>query len=81
VETEIKERITVVSLFENGQMKPLLFSWRKKIYRVLRVVFSHSRPIGKDNVFYFSIETKGGEFEISFNREKSWWEITKIFNS
>ncbi len=79
METEIGEKIKVVSLFENGGMKPIIFSWRKRIYKILRVVFSYSKSIGKDHFFYFSIETEGGEFEISFNREKSWWEIEKVF--
>jgi len=79
VETEIKEKIQVVSLFENGQIKPILFSWHKRIYKVLRVAFSYSKSIGKDKIFYFSVECGGGMFELSFNREKFWWSIEKVF--
>jgi len=79
VETEIKEKIRVVSLFENGQIKPILFSWRKRIYKVLRVAFSYSKSIGKDKIFYFSVECGGGMFELSFNQEKFSWEIEKIY--
>jgi len=79
VETEIKEKIRVVSLFENGQVKPMLFSWRKRIYKILKVAFSYSKNIGKEKIFYFSVECGSGVFEISFNREKFSWEIEKVF--
>lgn len=79
METEIKEKIRVVSLFENGQIKPLLFSWRKRIYKILRVIFSYSKDIGKDKLVYFSVETEEGMFELSFNQGKFSWEIEKIF--
>ena len=79
MQAEIKEKIQVVSFFENGQIKPILFSWRKKIYKILRVVFSYSKDIGREKIFYFSVECCGGMFELSFNREKFWWEIEKVY--
>jgi len=79
VQAEIKEKIQVVSFFENGQIKTILFSWRKKIYKILRVVFSYSKDIGREKIFYFSVECGGGMFELSFNREKFWWEIEKVY--
>jgi len=80
METAINEKIRVVSLFEKGQLKPLLFSWRNRNYKIVRQVFTYSKDIGKEKVFYFSVDTNGGVFELSFNREKFSWEINKIFN-
>lgn len=79
METDIREKIKVVSLFENGQIKPILFGWRKRIYKILKVAFSYSKNIGKEKMFYFSVETGGGMFEISFNREKFSWNLEKVF--
>jgi len=81
VETSVKEKIKVLSLFETGKMKPVVFFWRNRIYKVSRVVFTYSKTVGKEKFFYFSVETKQTSFELSFNREKFSWEITKIFNS
>jgi len=78
VETEIKEKIRVVSLFENGQIKPLLFSWQNRLYKILQIAFSYSKNLGKEKIFYFSVQTEGGNFEISFNREKFGWELARI---
>lgn len=79
METSINEKIKVVSLFENGQIKPILFSWQKRIYKILKIVFSYSKNIGKEKIFYFSVETIGGVFELSFNREKFSWDLEKVF--
>jgi len=79
VETLINERIRVISLFEKGQLKPLAFSWRQRNYKILRTVFCYSKNIGKEEIFYFSVDTGGAVFELSFNREKFSWEIEKIF--
>ncbi len=79
METGVREKIQVVSLFEKGQIKPLAFSWRNRSYKILRQVFAYSKNIGEDKVFYFSVDTGGAVFELSFNREKFSWEISKIF--
>ncbi len=79
MEAKINEKICVVSLFENGEIKPLLFSWRNRNYKILRTVFAYSKDIGREKVFYFSVDTGGGVFELSFNREKFSWKIEKIF--
>ncbi|MCL5091153.1 MAG: hypothetical protein M1514_04035 [Patescibacteria group bacterium] len=76
--TSINESIRVISLFEEGKIKPLLFSWRKRNYKILKTVFSYSKNIGQDKVFYFSVDTGGGVFELEFNREKMGWKINKI---
>lgn len=79
METQIKEKIRVACLFENGQIKPLVFYWRNRICKILRVVFSYSKDIGREKVFYFSVECSGGMFELSFNRDRFSWEIEKVF--
>lgn len=80
METEIKEKIRVVSLFENGQLKPLLFSWRNRKYKIQQTVFSYSKDIGREKIWYFSVDTGGAVFELAFNQEKFSWEIERVFN-
>jgi len=79
METEILEKIKVLATFENGQLRPVVFQWRNRLYKILRVVFSYSKNIGKEKIFYFSVGTKCGVFELAFNREKFSWELTRIF--
>ncbi|MBU2577685.1 hypothetical protein KKA69_02525 [Patescibacteria group bacterium] len=77
--TQINEKVRVVCLFENGKLKPFVFSWRKRNYKILQTVFSYSKNIGKETLVYFSVDTGGAVFELAFNKEKFSWEITKIF--
>jgi hypothetical protein len=79
VETSIKEKVKVLSLFETGKIRPVVFLWRHRIYKILHVSFSYSKNVGREKVFYFSVETESGTLELSFNREKFSWEITRIF--
>jgi len=78
MEAAINEKIRVVSLFEKGKIKPLLFSWQNRVYKILQIAFSYSKNSGKDKIFYFSVQTEGGGFELSFNREKFSWNLEKI---
>lgn len=80
METVISEKIQVLATFSEGQIKPIIFKWHNRVYKILKIAFSYSKNIGKDKIFYFSVETEGGAFEISFNREKFWWEIEKTFD-
>ncbi|HUW24652.1 MAG TPA: hypothetical protein VMW04_03425 [Patescibacteria group bacterium] len=77
--TLINEEIRVATIFENGQIRPIAFSWRNRRYKVLQTVFSYSKNIGREKVFYFSVDTGGAVFELAFNREKFSWEVTKVF--
>jgi hypothetical protein len=79
VTTSINEKIRVVSLFEMGKMKPILFSWRNRNYKIRQTVFSYSKNVGKDKVIYFSVDTGGAVFELAFNQQKFSWEVSKIF--
>ncbi|PIQ70329.1 hypothetical protein COS55_02825 [Candidatus Shapirobacteria bacterium CG03_land_8_20_14_0_80_40_19] len=79
METPIKEKIRTVCLFENGQLKPLAFFWRNRNYKILRIAFTYSKNIGRETLFYFSVECENGLFELSFSREKFIWSLEKIF--
>jgi len=79
VETQIKEKIRVVCLFENGRIRPLVFFWRNRNYKILRTAFAYSKNLGREKIFYFSVESNNETLEISFNREKFSWTLEKIF--
>lgn len=79
METLINERVKVVTLFAQGKIKPILFKWQNRIHKILKVDFSYTKAVGKEKIFYFSIETESGVFELSFNREKFSWNLEKAF--
>ncbi len=79
METQIKEKICVACLFENGRMKPLVFFWHNRNYKILRIAFAYSKNLGREKIFYFSVESNNETLEISFNREKFSWTLEKVF--
>jgi len=77
--TTVQEKIRVVSLFEQGKMKPILFSWRHRNYKILQIAFTYFKNKGEERIFYFTVDTGGAMFELAFSQQKFSWEITKIF--
>lgn len=73
------EKLKVACVFENGKLRPTYF-WRgEKIYRVLKVEFCYFKDNGRERIFYFSVVSDRGNFEISFNRERFSWWLEKAF--
>ena len=79
MEMMVGEKIRVVTLFTKGKIKPILFKWQNLIHKILRVDFSYSKTVGREKIFYFTVETERGVFGLSFNREKFSWNLEKIF--
>ena len=79
METFIDEPVRIACLFENGQIKPLVFFWKKRTYKVTGVVFSYSKLVGKDKIYYFSLQCPQGNFELSFNLQKLNWRLEKTY--
>lgn len=80
MDTEIDEFIETACLFSSGQIKPLFFLWQKKLYQIQKIVFQFHKKIGREKVFYFSVETKTNACQLEFNSEKQTWKLLKIFS-
>jgi hypothetical protein len=80
VDTEINELIETCCFFSKGQIKPILFRWRKKLYQIQKIVFQFHKKIGQEEVFYFSVETGVNACQLEFNSERQSWKLLKIFS-
>jgi len=80
MDTEIDEFIETACLFSSGQIKPIFFLWQKKLYQIQRIVFQFTKKIGREKVFYFSVETETNTCQLEFNSEKQTWKLLKIFS-
>jgi len=80
METAINEPIKACCLFSSGQIKPIFFLWQKKLYQIQKIVFQFSKKIGREKVFYFSVETETNACQLEFNSEKQTWKLLKIFS-
>jgi len=80
MDTEINEFIETTCLFSSGQIKPIFFRWRNKLYKIQKIVFQFTKKIGREKVFYFSVETETNACQLEFNSEKQTWKLLKIFS-
>lgn len=72
---KIGQKIRVMADFNGGQLKPVIFKWKDKNYRVKSVAMAYQERDGASINYYFSIETKNGTiFKIRYNDQKlMWW--------
>ncbi len=80
MDVEINESVEVACFFSKGQIKPLFFRWRNKLYKIQEIVFQFSKKIGLEKVFYFSVETEVNACQLEFNSEKQTWKLLKVFS-
>jgi len=75
---ELGEPIEVWAVFNRGQIKPLGFKWRQRVYKIARVTQRWHSPAGKYKCRHFGIvDTQDNFFEICYREEDCSWSIAQ----
>ncbi len=78
-DTELLDPIEVIALFRRGNVEPIKFRWRERVYRVFKVNGTWKEKDGSSVNLYFSVHCDGPEvYEISFNNESQAWRIERL---
>ena len=76
---ELNEPVEVLTHFQEGRVRPLRFRWRGRVYRVLRVNGSWSRPRGTDQEHHFAVTADNSDtFELVFDTGQFRWRLTRV---
>ena len=76
----VGEPIEVLALFNQGQIKPVSFKWRQRVYKIAQVTKKWSSPAGKYKLLHFGIvDTQDNFFEIRYSEEDSCWAIIQTW--
>ncbi|PIY83813.1 MAG: hypothetical protein COY78_00810 [Candidatus Omnitrophica bacterium CG_4_10_14_0_8_um_filter_44_12] len=70
--------IAVNCLIEKGRISPRSFCWKNSTFDISKVNFHWKNKTGLDTLLFFSVETKGGTFEIAFSCGTLSWHINKL---
>ncbi|MEK7849658.1 MAG: hypothetical protein AAB213_02390 [Candidatus Omnitrophota bacterium] len=70
--------IAVTCLIEKGHIRPKSFYWKNSTFDINKVNFHWKDMDGKDTLLFFSVETKGGIYEIAFSCGTLSWHINKL---
>jgi lipocalin len=76
---KIDESIDVVAAFTEGKILPVLFSWRNRRYKNLKVNAMWSRTEGDAKIVNFSVTADNSNlYELCFNTRFFQWSLLKI---
>ena len=75
---DINEPITVLTRFSSGQIDPLRFKWKNRIFDVDRVTGKWEEHDGQYKLHYFSVITKEEDFyELVYNTRTMGWTLSR----
>lgn len=74
----LNEKIDVIAWFKNARIYPRLFFWKDTKYKIRKINYYWQERCGNQTLSYFSVDTGGGLYQISFNNTTFGWRIDKI---
>ena len=76
---DIRESIEVIALFRKGELLPLRFRWKGRVYRVNRINGGWRTDEGTARFHHFAVMTGGTDvYELSYNESTHDWKIEKV---
>lgn len=77
--SEIKEKIKVGVIFDNGLIKIKWFIWKNRKIEVKRITYKWKLENGENEIYNFAVTDGVNIFEISFNSKNFVWTLEKIY--
>lgn len=75
----VDEQIDVATLYQKGEVKPLIFKWGNKKYKIKKVNLVHTRYVGAIKYFFFSVSTESGEYQLKYNPDNLKWTLEEMY--
>lgn len=76
---DIFEDIEVISLFNDGKIKPLRFKWNGRIYKINKINGHWVSAQGYNKQHHFSIIADSSDyFEIMLDTSNFEWQVTRV---
>ena len=75
---EINESVSVLTRFSGGQMDPLRFRWKNRVFNVERVTGKWEERDGQHKLHYFAVVAKEGDFyELVYSTRTMGWTLVR----
>jgi hypothetical protein len=75
---DINEPVTVLTRFSGGQLDPLRFKWKNRVFDVDRVTGKWEEHDGQYKLYYFSVVTKEEDFyELVYGTRTMGWTLVR----
>jgi hypothetical protein len=76
---EIREKIKVLAIFNNGTLFPHIFEWNDKRYKIDKVNLSYQEREGASINYFFAIESGGLIAKLKYNDKSLLWNLEEIW--
>jgi hypothetical protein len=78
---QIKEPVEMLAHFSpQGVIRPLAFSWGKRMHKVLRTTYRWHAGRGRAALHYFAVVTKSEDaFQLCYRDEDATWWLEKTW--
>lgn len=70
--------ISVSCVIDKGQILPKSFLWRKHTFIVEKVNFFWKDKKGREELYFFSLQTSEGAYEAVFAKESLSWHLKRL---
>lgn len=74
----LNEPVKVRADFEGGRARPLLFKRGERVFRVERLAASWEDRDGGAKVFYYSVESEGAVYQLSWRVLDNQWYVDAV---
>ena len=77
---KVQEPIEVLTKFCEGQIQPLKFRWRGRVFAVSEVTGTWVKRVGEHQMHFFSVGVGTNDYyEISYAARTSRWNLENIY--
>lgn len=77
---DLDEQVSVIVVFQKGEMKPLRFYWKDRAFRVSRVTGKWKAPRGDKWMVHFSVvDIADNVFFLTYDERSMRWAISKVW--
>jgi len=73
-------RIGAVTKFPHDKLRPVMFIWRNREYRVQDVTYVWRETLGQAEVYHFTVSDGANVFELSYNAKALDWTISGVYS-
>ena len=76
---EVFEPIDVITVFQNGGLQPLRFTWKDAIYRISKIQSCWAVTQAQGRAYNFAVSTGSPDsFEMIFNAADLKWKLARV---
>jgi hypothetical protein len=77
--TQVEEPVDVSAVFRSGKMRPMVFIWRNRNYKIHRVLGSYRSMKGRYLEIYYSVMSETPEvYELRFSTDGMSWSLVRV---